>query len=213
MNYRVICNQTIILSEQNRKIHSEECLEMVDGLSEPGQSLDFYEATRKTNKKKAKKDVILGKMGEILSKNYLMKEFNLPEIEIDFSIKDKKNKGWEHDIPYSKISENLPNFHVKTCSKSTLKYCPAKQPSWMFQKSDKMVFKKTDEETKNDYCVFVYMDNENSTEGKIMAILPINEVKQKCREPGVHQLRNSKTTLYFADYVNELPEELEEAIS
>lgn len=164
--------------------------QFTEAMCESGQSVDHYVKTRMASSGKATKDIRLGKMAEFIVAK-AMHYISFPKIEPDFTVFTKKS--WDADLSYSKFG--FPDVHVKACSKWTFDYC--KDYSWTFQYSrgrDTLFNDKT-----NDLIALVYLDNCESTEGEIKAILPWREIKDRLKDPIKKEFVGIKKCLYYKD--------------
>lgn len=147
----------------------------------------FYANRKQFNDDKRKKDSIIGKIGEIVTYNTLVK--NYPELTYpDFEIYSAKQKSWQHDL----MATNL-NLHVKSQDVNQGKKYGE---SWVFQKEDKHIFK---EYTDHDYVSFVSVDLK-TRDCFVRAILPISMLhEQNLFKPMKLLHLASKVAVYYED--------------
>jgi hypothetical protein len=111
------------------------------------------------NKRKA--DSKIGKLGELAAYYSLLEKY--PTISYpDFKIYTAKQKSWDYDLKYETF-----NLHVKT--QETLQAAKFGE-SWIFQSTDKHIFKN---HLSNDYVAFVKV-NLMQNEAEIKAIVSVD---------------------------------------
>lgn len=167
-------------------------------------SLSYYENKRGTNKELAKKNIVVGKKGEVIAEMVLRKYYGFPLCKVDFEIRKDKDKGWLPDLPYNEIGKDYPAVHVKTCTHFTFNY--AKDFSWSFQLQNSKGVGGRDKlfdlpDTAKDLVVLVYLENENAKEGTVKAIMPWSKIKRLLRDPVRRDYRGDKLCLYYNDLI------------
>lgn len=155
----------------------------------------FYSRRNQDNNEKRKKDQLIGKLGEILSYNYLInkiKDLSYP----DFNIYDKKNKSWDFDLKGIGF-----NIHVKSQDISQSKKYGE---SWIFQAGgkykgyDKEIFDKI---SPNQFICFCIIDLDKNF-GKIKSICKLEHLHENnlFKLPKVVRLQEmNKLAVYFDD--------------
>lgn len=155
----------------------------------------FYAKRNQFNNEKRKKDQLVGKLGEIISYNYLKPKINNLSYP-DFNIYDKKDKSWDFDMK----GDNY-NIHVKSQEVSQgIRY----GESWIFQKGsknkgyDKEIFDKI---SPNQYICFCSIDlNKNCGEIKSVVNLNFLHDKNLFKEPKLAKLAElNKVAVYCLD--------------
>lgn len=164
------------------------------------ESIDtsFYSRRNQTNNEKRKKDQLIGKLGEIISFNYLITKINDLSYP-DFNIYDKKNKSWDFDL-----KSNSYNIHVKS---QDIEQSKRYGESWIFQAGgkykgyDKEIF---DRITKNQYVCFCIIDLSNKS-GCLKSIVDLDYIHNnnlfKLPKLPIFQEMNKKA-VYFDDINN-----------
>jgi hypothetical protein len=175
-----------------------------DFVDKMGCSASYYQAKRGAKHEKAVADIFLGKKAEFVVAKYLNEFHNFPLLEPDLEIRKGRQKGWLCDLPYNDHFSNLPNVHVKACSKSTYRYCG--DYSWTFQFKDNNAKSGKDELFKNEFnnevIAFVYMDDTKCNVATVKAIIPWSETCKFLKPPLKKTLVGIKLCLYYQDLVN-----------
>jgi hypothetical protein len=166
-----------------------------------GQSIDFYASNRNTNKEAATLNTLLGKKAEFIAMCGFKKEFGFPVLLPDLKIRQGWQKGWDKDLPYSKIESKLPDFHVKSCDSWSYSFCD--DYSWTFQYNNSNGFFGRDsifsESSAADLVAMVYIDHWQSRFGVIKVILPWSIVCQYLKDPIKKSHVGKKKCLYYKD--------------
>lgn len=155
----------------------------------------FYAKRNQFNNEKRKKDQLIGKLGEILSYNYLknkISDISYP----DFNIYEKKNKSWDFDMKSSSH-----NIHVKS---QDIEQAKRYGESWIFQAGDKQ--KGYDKEifdrlSKNQFVSFCIIDIKNNC-GTIKSIVNVDFIHENSffKLPKLEWLQQmNKKAVYFVD--------------
>lgn len=194
--FDISSNLIVFSKEQNEQINS-----IIDEFTEKMlSSASYYNTFRNSDINKAKRDIFLGKKAEYFALRFMCKKYNYPIIPIDIEIRKSNKKGWECDLPFSKIDNIYKDIHVKSCNFNTLEFC--NDFSWTFQYSNNTgkfgkdkIFKKDH----NDLVIFVYIDNERSNEGHIKALMEWEDVKNILKLPIKKSLQNIKRCVYYED--------------
>lgn len=157
---------------------------------------DYYSNRNQSNNEKRKKDQLIGKLGELLSYNYLndkLENLSYP----DFNIYEKNKKSWDFDLKSSNH-----NIHVKSQDiEQGLKY----GESWLFQTSgskfkgyDKEIF---DRISQNQYICFCIINLKENI-GEIKSIVSLDYIHENnlFKYPKLEHLKlNNKLAVYFND--------------
>lgn len=147
----------------------------------------FYSKRNQFDANKRKLDTKIGKLGELVVYNTLIKttsDISYP----DFKIYDAKSKSWDFDLKSSSM-----NIHVKTQEVlQSSKY----GESWIFQNEDKKIFKTYSE---NDFVAFVLVDILNKN-GQIRKLVKLKDLHDKnlFKKPKLIHL-SSKSAVYYED--------------
>lgn len=155
----------------------------------------FYSRRNQFDNDKRKKDQLIGKLGEIISFNYLnnkIKDLSYP----DFNIYDKKQKSWDFDL-----KANGFNIHVKS---QDIVQSKRYGESWIFQAGgkykgyDKEIFDKI---SPNQFICFCVIDLENKS-GVIKSIVKLeylhdNKLFKLPKLPKLQEM--NKMAVYFND--------------
>jgi hypothetical protein len=162
------------------------------------ESIDtsFYATRNQFNPEKRKTDQIIGKLGEILTYNYLLdKVQNLTYP--DFNIYEKSKKSWDFDL-----KGNDSNIHVKS---QNIVQAKNYGQSWIFQAGngknknyDKEIF---DQISPNQYVSFCLIDLGNKC-GEIKSILKLSTLHDNklFKLPKLEKLQvANKLAVYFSD--------------
>ncbi len=154
----------------------------------------YYASRNQFNPEKRKNDQIIGKLGEILSFNYLKTKIGNLTYP-DFNIYEKSQKSWDFDLK----GDNA-NIHVKS---QNIIQSKRYGQSWIFQSGngknyDKEIFDKI---SPNQYISFCLIDLVNKS-GEIKSILPLEILHEKklFKLPKLEKLQNAnKLAIYFSD--------------
>jgi hypothetical protein len=202
IDYTILEKHKVVFSDDKNEDYMTLIDVFVAGMNGKNQSNGFYAANRNTTEENAENDQYIGKKGEFFAAHFINEKYGFPLIPIDLAIRPRGMKGWAHDLPYKSHYDFLPNFHVKTCSKKTLRI--TKRPeSWTFQKTDKSIFHRN--ALDYEYGVFVHLHDLMAKEATIWVILPIHEIKCLLREPVLEKHKEDKVCLYseeFGEIVN-----------
>lgn len=173
-----------------------------DSMSSSEQSNEYYRANRNADIGRVSSDQCVGKKGEFLSEICLRRRFGFPEIGIDVEVRDGGSKGWTCDLDYGSIGSELPRVHVKSCSRWTLDFC--NDYSWTWQWSNRSsVYGRDDifslSDCSTDIVSLVYIEDNESTDGIIKAMLPWALIRTLLKDPMKESLVGLKKNLYFKD--------------
>lgn len=146
---------------------------------------DNYFNRNQYNIEKLQKDHYYGKLGEIGVLSYLREEKFLIKKSVDFKLYSKNRKNFDADI----VTEDGKNFHVKTQHYESANMF---QTSWMFEKTDPLVAKPTD----NDYIAFCMINKGNLLGELVVEVLRIIKAKDIIFGDPVKNLP-SKTCIYW----------------
>lgn len=185
-----------INNEINKKIQI-----FVDKMTEDKQSVNYYSKNRNVSANKAIEDIFLGKKAEYFVSTALNKYFNIPYKEPDLEIRKGRKKGWNVDIELKSLG--FPNFHVKSCSAKTVKYC--KDFSWTFQYSNNKDNRGKDQlfnGQTDDLICLIYLNNHLDDKAEIKAILPWDKIESKLKHPLKPTLIGLKKCIYYKDLID-----------
>ncbi|MCZ2224432.1 MAG: hypothetical protein LC122_12485 [Chitinophagales bacterium] len=156
----------------------------------------FYAARNQFDNEKRKNDQLVGKLGEILSFNYLKDKVNNLTYP-DFKIYDKKNKSWDFDLKGDKA-----NIHVKS---QNIIQSNRYGESWIFQAGNKK-YKNYDKEifdkiSDNQYVCFCIVDlKEFVGYLKIIVSLDVLHNNNLFKLPKLEKLQQAnKLAVYYSD--------------
>lgn len=194
LDTNIILNNT--LNEKYNKIIEEH----IDGMSKKNQSSEYYASNRNANKSRISDNIGMGKKSELLVNHFFNKEMDYPLMEIDFEIRQGKQKDWMPDLNYNQLDTSLPTIHVKSCDSFTISYMD--DFSWTFQWNNKFGAGGRDKLFQNSYvddiCAFVYLDNWKSNQGKILVISTFRDVIPYLTDPKKESLKGLKKCLNFS---------------
>lgn len=163
-------------------------------------NINKYISRNQPNIKKGMNDNRVGKIGEEVVYNYLVKI--MPEItKPDYIVYKVKNKSWEKDL--RDIATNV-KIGVKTQTKQSAERYGQ---SWVFQNEDKGI-NGNDKIDIENYIAFVLIDLDNKV-GMIQGIVKVPWLHEKelFKPMKLAYLQNNKKAVYYDDlmkYENEL---------
>jgi len=175
----------------------------VQKLTDKGQSIEYYEKKRNAPLNKVENDMFLGKKTEFFAAFDLFKNYGFPWLKPDLTIYLPGKKGWDADLPYHKLDSQLPDVHVKGCSRETCNFC--NDYSWTFQyKNNNNLFGRDKIFlTPNNYDLvsLVFMETIQENKAVIKAILPLPILKKYLKPPIKQNIRDMKKCIYYNDLI------------
>jgi hypothetical protein len=196
---------SITLTDKQNEDINAICTKFAYEMTTKKQSGSYYISKRNANPDKVKNNISLGKKGEFCTAKILEQTYGFPILDIDVEIRTGRKKGWQTDLPYNLLHPSLYNIHVKTCDKSTVKYC--KDFSWTFQFSNRNTDGGTDTLFKggnNEVIALVYLDDHLSPTCIIKAILPWGELQPLLKDPINPWLNGVKKCIYYQDLLQKI---------
>lgn len=146
-------------------------------------NINEYKRRNQSNPEKIKFDIITGKKAEFAVYNYLISKDKICT-EPDLNVYTARKKNFNADL----LCEDR-EIHVKSQDK---KQADKYTMSWTFHITDKL----TTVPSENDYICLCIVDNDKV---EIKTIEKASFFVGKYGEPKLHQLKNSKKVIYFAE--------------
>lgn len=165
------------------------------------KSTNDYWKRNQNDPENIKRQIVFGKMGEIVAAKFIHRCLKHPPMEPDFRIYDARTKGWDSDFPYKTLGTGKRNIHVKSYTLSD------KPESWAFQYANKNGNGGTDrlfseyERYKNDAVICVLVDVDERV-GYIRVVGDWKAIRGLLREPVSHKLKGLKKFLYYDDLLD-----------
>lgn len=165
--------------------------------------VEHYTQERAVDAGKAKRDVSLGKYGEIFT-NQLLMASGFPRTPVDCRIYGARDKSFAADLPFrSRGHRDFPDVHVKTCNAQTVRF--VREPSWTFQWRNQhreggkdSLFSRSNPK---DVVAFVYIQDSASRLATIVATAPFHILASDgmLRLPRREDKRGLKRCVYYSD--------------
>jgi hypothetical protein len=170
--------------------------EYADGME---GSHKHWETNRRASK--PREDSLTGKKGEFFVAKYILDNYGY-KLQPDVEIYAKNKKNWDADLPYSTVSDTMPDIHVKTCSNKTIEY--AKTESWTFQAANGNGFFGTDKLLKSaefdkDLIALIHVPTWESDYAILHHLITWETAKKFLADPISPRLKGIKLCLYTKD--------------
>lgn len=159
-------------------------------------STNDYSKRNQDDQENIQRQLVFGKVGELVAAKFIVKGLKYPAMEPDFRIFEKGDKSWDADFPYKTLGTAARNIHIKS-------YAPSDKPeSWAFQYQNKNGNGGTDKlfsefkTHRKDLIVCILVDIPNRV-GTIRVVGDWNDIHGCLSEPVSPKLQGLKKFLYY----------------